>query len=224
MWPLSSTIEFSLVADLAIALVLGMGFGVALERAGFGSARKLTAVFYLHDKSVVKVMFTAIVTTMAGLFVLSALGLLDLGALYIEPTNLLAQGVGGLLFGAGFLIGGYCPGTSVAAIASGRKDAVLFALGMLAGVYAYAEFTPQLDDWYKATSSAVTLPNHRRGHGLVDAGLHRLPARRGLGHGPHRRPRAGLTRRARCAAGMARAMRRGIDPSRAKSGLRFAPS
>jgi hypothetical protein len=142
MWPLSSTIEFSLAADLAIALVLGIGFGVALERAGFGSARKLTAVFYLRDMAVVKVMFTAVVTTMAGLFVLSALGLLDLGALYVEPTNLLAQGVGGLLFGAGFLIGGYCPGTSVAAI-----------------VYAYAEFTPQLDDWYKATSSGeLTLP------------------------------------------------------------------
>jgi hypothetical protein len=159
MWPLSSTIEFSLAAELAIALVLGIGFGVALERAGFGSARKLTAVFYLHDMAVVKVMFTAVVTTMVGLFALSTLGLLDLGALYIEPTNLLAQGVGGLLFGAGFLIGGYCPGTSLAAIASGRKDAVLFALGMLAGVYAYAEFTPQLDDWYKAHSlGELTLP------------------------------------------------------------------
>ena len=159
MWPLSSTIEFSLAAELAIALALGIGFGVALERAGFGSARKLTAVFYLHDMAVTKVMFTAVVTTMAGLFVLSALDLLDLGELYVEPTNLLAQGIGGLLFGAGFLIGGYCPGTSVAAIASGRKDAVLFALGMLAGVYAYAAFTPQLDDWYKANSlGELTLP------------------------------------------------------------------
>jgi hypothetical protein len=152
MWPLSSTIEFSLAAELAIALALGIGFGVALERAGFGSARKLTAVFYLHDMAVVKVMFTAVVTAMLGLFALSTLGLLDLGALYVEPTNLLAQGVGGLLFGAGFLIGGYCPGTSMAAIASGRKDGLVFALGMLAGVWAYAEFTPQLDDWYKAHS------------------------------------------------------------------------
>jgi uncharacterized protein len=160
MFPLSSSIEFSLGADLAIALALGVGFGFALERAGFGSARKLTAVFYLYDMAVVKVMFSAVVTTMIGLFTFSAIGLLDLTQLYIEPTNLTAQIVGGLLFGAGFLVGGYCPGTSMAAIATGRKDGLVFALGMLAGVYAYAEFTPQLDDWYKATASGeLTLPS-----------------------------------------------------------------
>ena len=160
MFPLTSSIEFSLAADLAIAVALGIGFGFALERAGFGRARKLTAVFYLYDMAVVKVMFSAVVTTMVGLFVLSAMGLLDIAELYVEPTNLLAQGIGGLLFGAGFLIGGYCPGTSMAAIATGRKDGMLFALGMFAGVYAYAEFTPQLDDWYKATAlGELTLPS-----------------------------------------------------------------
>jgi uncharacterized protein len=159
MLPLSSTVEFSLGADLGIAMALGVGFGVALERAGFGSARKLTAVFYLRDMAVVKVMFTAVVTAMIGLYALSAAGLLDLAELYVEPTHLLAQGLGGLLFGAGFLIGGYCPGTSIAAIASGRKDGALFALGMLVGVWAYAAFTPQLDNWYKATASGeLTLP------------------------------------------------------------------
>ncbi|MGZ8408105.1 MAG: DUF6691 family protein [Caulobacteraceae bacterium] len=160
MFPLASSIEFSVGAELAIALALGLGFGFVLERAGFGSARKLTAVFYLYDMAVVKVMFSAVVTTMVGLFALSTIGLLDLPQLYVEPTNLVAQLVGGLLFGAGFLIGGYCPGTSMAAIATGRKDGMMFALGMLAGVYAYAEFTPQLDDWYKATAiGELTLPS-----------------------------------------------------------------
>jgi uncharacterized membrane protein YedE/YeeE len=160
MFPLTSSMEFSLGADLAIALALGIGFGFALERAGFGSARKLTAVFYLYDMAVTKVMFTAVVTTMVGLFGLSAIGMLDLSELYIEPTNLTAQIVGGLLFGTGFLVGGYCPGTSMAAIATGRKDGMMFALGMLAGVYGYAEFTPQLDEWYKATSiGELTLPS-----------------------------------------------------------------
>jgi hypothetical protein len=160
MFPLTSSIEFSLAADLASAVALGIGFGFALERAGFGSARKLTAVFYLYDMAVVKVMFSAVVTAMVGLFVFSAMGLLDIAELYVEPTNLLAQGIGGLLFGAGFLIGGYCPGTSMTAIATGRKDGMLFALGMFAGVYAYAEFTPQLDDWYKATAlGELTLPS-----------------------------------------------------------------
>ena len=160
MLPLSSTMEFSLAAELAIALVLGLGFGFALERAGFGSARKLTAVFYLYDMAVVKVMFTAVVTTMVGLFVLSAAGLLDLSELYLENTNFIAQGIGGLLFGAGFVIGGYCPGTSMAAIATGRKDGLLFALGMLAGVGAYAELTPQIDTWYQSSGiGKVTLPS-----------------------------------------------------------------
>lgn len=159
MFPLVSHIEFSVGTDLALAVLLGLGFGFCLERAGFGSARKLTAVFYLFDMSVVKVMFTAIVTAMVGLFVLSAIGLLDLSGLYLEPTSYAAQLLGGLVFGAGFIIGGYCPGTSIAAMATGRKDGAAFALGMLAGVMAYAEFTPGLDAWIKATSQGeLTLP------------------------------------------------------------------
>ena len=160
MLPLASSMDFSLGAELAIALALGLGFGFALERAGFGSARKLTAVFYLYDMAVVKVMFSAVVTTLVGLYLLSAGGVLDLSQLYIEPTNMTAQIVGGLLFGAGFVVGGYCPGTSMAAIATGRKDGMVFALGMLAGVLAYAEFTPGIHDWYKATAlGELTLPS-----------------------------------------------------------------
>lgn len=159
MLPLTSYVEFSPAAELGIALLLGLGFGFALERAGFGSARKLTAVFYLWDMAVVKVMFTAIVTTMAGLFLLSAGGWMDLSELYVEPTSYAAQILGGLVFGAGFIVGGYCPGTSLAAAATGRKDGLVFILGMLAGVMAYAEFTPGLDDWIKAGSRGeLTLP------------------------------------------------------------------
>ncbi len=159
MLPLTSSIEFSTAASLGLAVVLGAGFGFCLERAGFGSARKLTAVFYLYDMAVVKVMFTAIVTAMVGLFLLSAAGLMDLGELYLEPTNLAAQGLGGLVFGAGFMIGGYCPGTSMAALATGRKDGMAFALGMLGGVVAYAEFTPGIETWVKDGSlGEMTLP------------------------------------------------------------------
>ena len=160
MLPLSSTMEFTVAVDLAVAFALGTGFGFALERAGFGSARKLTAVFYLYDMAVVKVMFTAIVTAMTGLSVLAAVGMLDLAELYVEPTSLVAQAVGGLVFGAGFILGGYCPGTSIAAIATGRKDGIAFALGMLAGVLAYVELTPGIDDWIKANAQGeMTLPS-----------------------------------------------------------------
>ena len=160
MFPLASTMEFSTAATLGIAVLLGFGFGFCLERAGFGSARKLTAVFYLYDMAVVKVMFSAIVTAMVGLFVLSAIGVLDLKELYLEPTNLAAQALGGLVFGAGFIVGGYCPGTSIAAIATGRKDGIMFAHGMLTGVYAYAEITPGIEGWIKATAQGeMTLPS-----------------------------------------------------------------
>ncbi len=159
MFPLTSYMEFSVAADLAIAVLLGVGFGFCLERAGFGSARKLTSVFYLFDMAVVKVMFTAIVTAMVGLFVLSSVDVLSLAELYIEPTSYGAQLLGGLVFGAGFIIGGYCPGTCVAAMATGKKDGIVFALGMLAGAMAYAELTPGLEAWIKATSRGeLTLP------------------------------------------------------------------
>lgn len=160
MLPLSSTIEFSQAAELGLALLLGLGFGFTLERAGFGSARKLTAVFYFYDMAVVKVMFTAIVTTMVGLFVLSAGGWMDLSELYIEPTHYTAQIIGGLVFGAGFIVGGYCPGTSITALATGRKDGMAFALGMLAGVLVFSELTPGVEDWIRAGSRGeMTLPS-----------------------------------------------------------------
>ena len=157
--PLSSTMEMGLATELAIAVLLGVGFGFALERAGFGSARKLTSVFYFYDMAVLKVMFTAIVTAMVGIFALSALGVLAIGELYLEPTNLAAQALGGAVFGAGFIVGGYCPGTAIAATATGRKDGMAFALGLLTGVYAYAELTPGIETWIKATAQGeMTLP------------------------------------------------------------------
>ena len=91
--------------SLVIALVIGLGFGFVLERAGFGSGRKLAAQFYLTDLTVFKVMFTAIVTAMIGLYLLSRIGLLDLSLVYRLPTYLVPQLVGGLLFGVGFVIG-----------------------------------------------------------------------------------------------------------------------
>jgi hypothetical protein len=167
MFPLVSHIEWSAATDLAIAVALGFGFGFCLERAGFGSARKLTAVFYLFDMAVVKVMFTAIVTCMTGIALLSAVGAVDVSQFYVEPTALAAQLVGGLLFGAGFMVGGYCPGTSMAAIATGRKDGAAFALGMLAGVWAFAELTPGLELWIRSVSQGEVLLPAATGVGMV---------------------------------------------------------
>jgi uncharacterized membrane protein YedE/YeeE len=147
--------EFSLL----VAFVLGLGFGFCLERAGFGSARKLAAQFYLYDMSVFKVMFTAIVTALLGVTYLGWLGWLDLDLVYLVPTHLGPQIVGGLVLGVGFVVGGYCPGTSVAALATGRFDALIYALGIFAGSFAYAELYPSIKPFVNANAlGPVTLP------------------------------------------------------------------
>jgi hypothetical protein len=138
--------------ELAVAMVLGLFFGFFLERAGFGSSRKLAAQFYLYDMAVLKVMFTAIVTAGVGLWALAAIGWLDLGEIYLVPTFVLPQLVGGLVLGVGFVVGGYCPGTSVAGMATGRVDAMVYALGMLAGLALYAEAYPAIEGWTKSTA------------------------------------------------------------------------
>jgi sterol desaturase/sphingolipid hydroxylase (fatty acid hydroxylase superfamily) len=144
---------------LVVALALGFGFGWFLERAGFGSARRLAAQFYLYDMTVLKVMFTAIVTAAVGLWAFAALGVLDLSAVYLTPTSVGAQLLGGLLLGAGFVIGGYCPGTSAVATATGSGDGLVFMLGFAAGLAVYAVALPGLELWANANSiGEVTLP------------------------------------------------------------------
>ena len=91
---------------LVAAAVSGVLFGFFLERAGFGSSRKLTAIFYLQDFAVLRVMFTAVVVAMAGLLVLGESGRIDLGMLAIPETYLWGQALGGLAIGIGFAVGG----------------------------------------------------------------------------------------------------------------------
>ena len=160
MFPLSSTMELTQATSLGLALVIGLGFGFFLEKAGFGSTRKLAAVFYFYDMAVVKVMFTAIVTAMAGIFILSSAGALDFAELYIEPSNYPAAIIGGIVFGVGFIVGGYCPGTSLAAAATGKIDGWVFIAGIFIGSYAYAELLSGFYTWLAASATPdVTLPS-----------------------------------------------------------------
>lgn len=107
-------------------LVCGALFGWVLENAGFGSPCKLTGQFRLSDWSVLKVMFTAIVVAAAGLLGMQAVGWMPVDAVFVPSAMLAAAAVGGLLVGAGFAVGGYCPGTSVVGLFSGRLDAGVF--------------------------------------------------------------------------------------------------
>ncbi len=157
--PLYKLGAFGDETSLIVAFLVGIGFGFALERAGFGSARKLVSQFYLNDLAVFKVMFTAIVTAMLGLTYLSWAGVLDLSLVYLVPTYWVAQIVGGLLLGVGFVVGGYCPGTSLVATATGKLDGLVFVLGFAFGTLGFAVAFPLLRGLYTAGSlGARTLP------------------------------------------------------------------
>jgi uncharacterized protein len=149
----------AVTGPLAIAIAIGIAFGWTLERAGLGNARKLAGQFYFTDFTVFKVMFSAIVVAMLGAFWLSRLGVLDLRGVYVPETFLVPQSIGGLLFGAGFVIAGLCPGTSCVAAASGRGDGLAVVIGMFAGVLATGLAFAPLQRLYESTSrGSLTLP------------------------------------------------------------------
>jgi cytochrome bd-type quinol oxidase subunit 2 len=154
--------EFGAFGDhgaLLAAVCIGVAFGWCLERAGMGSARKLAGQFYLTDLTVFKVMFSAIITAMLGAFWLGRLGLLDLSRVYVPETYIVPQLVGGLVFGAGFAIGGLCPGTSCVAAATGRGDGAALLAGMFTGVLLTGLSFHALEHFYMTTArGALTLP------------------------------------------------------------------
>jgi len=146
-------------AGLWIALAIGIAFGWCLERSGMGSARKLAGQFYLTDLTVFKVMFSAIVTAMLGVFWLGWLGVVNVSRIYVPETFILPQLVGGIVFGVGFAIGGLCPGTSCVSAATGRVDGLMVVLGMFAGVLVTGALFSSLEPFYNSTPRGqLTLP------------------------------------------------------------------
>ena len=119
--------------------VIGFGFGYALEISGFGNSKKLAAQFYFKELTVLKVMFTAIVVAMVLIFAASGLGLLDYNLVWVNPTYLWPGIVGGLIMGVGFIVGGFCPGTSLVAMVTKKIDGLFFVLGGLFGIFVFGE-------------------------------------------------------------------------------------
>jgi len=134
------------------ALLLGFGFGFVLEQAGFSSSKKLAGVFYGYDFVVLRVFFTAAVTAMLGVIIFAHYGILDIDMIYINPMFIWSAIVGGVIMGAGFILGGYCPGTSVCGAAIGRIDGMVFVAGSFLGVYVFAEGYPLFEPIYKAAN------------------------------------------------------------------------
>ncbi len=156
---MSAPFVFSDNVNLIVALVLGVFFGLFLERGGLGNPHKLTGVFYLTDFAVPKAMFTAILVAATGLCVLSDLKFLDMSKVWIIPTFFWPQLVGGALFGLGYLVSGYCPGTAVAGLASGRLDALVTMIGIGSGTLLFSVLFPWLEKFYKTTDMGQpTLP------------------------------------------------------------------
>lgn len=138
---------FASTAMLA-ALAIGLAFGFALERAGFGSARRLAGIFYFRDMAVLKVMFTAVIVAMIGLLYAGGLGWIKEEQLFFMPSIYGAQIVGGLLLGVGFVIAAWCPGTAAVGLASGRGDAAVFLAGAGIGSILFNEMFGMLKGLY----------------------------------------------------------------------------
>lgn len=150
--PLTETGALSSHGALWIAPLLGLAFGFMLERAGLAHAPRLAGQFYFTDFTVFKVLFSALLTAMLGAFWLDRLGLLDLDLVYVPETFVLAQAIGGVLFGAGFLLSGLCPGTSCVAAASGRLDGLAVIAGIFVGIFAFNAAFDLIEPIYSATS------------------------------------------------------------------------
>ncbi|HZL11451.1 MAG TPA: YeeE/YedE thiosulfate transporter family protein [Prolixibacteraceae bacterium] len=145
MGPLSILSELPEWLNLLIAFLIGIGFGFALEQAGFSSSRKLAGMFYGYDTTVLKVFFTAAIVALAGSQLLSYFGLLNLKLVYVNPYYMNATLIGGVIMGAGFIMGGYCPGTGISALSIGKIDALLFLLGGMTGAFLFAETYPMIE-------------------------------------------------------------------------------
>lgn len=122
-----------------IAVLLGMGFGFALESSGFSSSRKIMGTFFGYDFVVLKVFFTAAITAMTGIIYFDYLGLMDASLLYINPYYVYSAILGGVIMGAGFSLGGFCPGTSFTGLAIGKIDALMFSIGLFIGIFLFSE-------------------------------------------------------------------------------------
>ncbi len=134
-----------------IFLIIGFAFGYVLEISGFGYSPKLAAQFYFQDMTVLKVMFTAIIVAMVLIFGASAVGLLDYNLIWVNPTYLWPGILGGVIMGFGFIIGGFCPGTSLVAAATAKLDGVFFVLGVFFGIFLFGETVDNYAEFWNSS-------------------------------------------------------------------------
>jgi hypothetical protein len=136
--------------DFVIAMIIGLAFGFILESTGFSSSRNITGVFYGYNFVVLRVFFTALIVSMVGLMYFDYFGWLDLSKIFILPTYLTPMIVGGVFMGIGFILGGFCPGTSFVAVAIGKVDAIIFTVGIFIGISLFSLGFPLIENFYNS--------------------------------------------------------------------------
>jgi hypothetical protein len=158
-FPLASDIILQKPLFYIIFGLIGFFFGFVLEISGFGNSKKLAAQFYFKEMTVLKVMFTAIVVAMVLLFGAIGLGLVDYSLIWVNPTYWWPGIVGGLIMGAGFIIGGFCPGTSLVSMVTLKLDGLFFVLGGLTGIFLFGETVDLFWEWWNNSyAGRLTLP------------------------------------------------------------------
>ncbi len=126
----------SRATQLVLGLLFGVIFGFLLQKGGVGKYEVLIGMLLLKDFTVLQVILSAVVVGMLGIWTLHAFGAVKF---HVKPTRYGANTLGGILFGIGFGLAAYCPGTSATALGQGNFDAVAVMLGMMAGSYIFAE-------------------------------------------------------------------------------------
>ncbi|MBI5282941.1 MAG: YeeE/YedE family protein [Candidatus Solibacter usitatus] len=143
---------------ILLGLLTGFLFGFLLQKGRVSDRRVIVGQFLLRDFTVMKVMLTAIVVGGAGVYAMHAAGLTKL---FVKPAQMAAVPVGGLIFGVGMVLLGYCPGTAAAAAGEGKRDAWLGLAGMVVAAAVFAEmaagFSKSIMTW--ANLGPVTLPD-----------------------------------------------------------------
>lgn len=145
MGPLTYFDIISTEWNYVIAVFIGMAFGYIMEASGFSSSRKLVGVFYGYDFAVIRVFFTASIVSIIGLLYMGYFGWIDYDVLYVHPTFVYSALIGGIIMGVGFITGGFCPGTSLCAVAIGKLDGWAFTAALFVGIFIYSELFPYIE-------------------------------------------------------------------------------
>ncbi len=142
-------------ANMFFAVVLGFTFGFVLERTGFTRSQLIADTFYFKNIAVPKIMGVTVITTTTWFILFSYMGWLDINQLFVPATYVWPYMVGGLLFGIGMVMAGYCPGTAVAGLGTGKSDALVFIVGLLAGAFVYMLLYPYIADFASSSKLGV---------------------------------------------------------------------